>query len=80
MPKEKLALGLKEPTNVHKFLKNVVYMPVTSVTPKKPNEINITRLLGILNRYQLMAEYLSKQQNLPFEKKSAPAKMGTAKL
>lgn len=41
MPKEKLALGLKQPENVHKFLKNVVYMPVTSITPKKANEINI---------------------------------------
>jgi GMP synthase-like glutamine amidotransferase len=43
------------------MMKNVIYLPVNITVPKKEMDIMIQRMLGICYRYQLLAEYKSKQ-------------------
>ena len=43
------------------MMKNVIYLPVNITVPKKEMDIMIKRVLGICYRYQLLAEYRSKQ-------------------
>ncbi len=61
MPKDKLAEGLQPVTNCQKMMNNVIYLPVNLTVPKKEMDIMIQRMLGICYRYQLLAEYKSKQ-------------------
>jgi hypothetical protein len=79
MPKEKLAQGLQPVSNCQKILNNVVYAPVNPWVPKKEMDVTIRRLLGICYRYQLLAEFKSKQLNQPLEAKNA-VRMGQPKL
>lgn len=80
MSEDKIKAGLQPPVNCQKLLKNVLYLPVNLSVPKKEMDIMIKRFLGICYRYQLMAEFLSKQQNKPIEAKAVPPTMGPAKL
>ena len=80
MPKDKLAQGLQPVINCQKAMNNVVYLPVNLSVPKKEMDIMIKRMLGICYRYQLLAEYKSKQLNQPLDEKSLPMRMGQAKL
>jgi hypothetical protein len=80
MPEDKLAQGLQPVTNCEKMMKNVVYLPVNITVPKKEMDIMIKRVLGICYRYQLLAEYRSKQLNQPLDAKAMPIRMGQAKL
>lgn len=67
MPKDKLELGLKPAVNCEKFMNNVVYLPVNMTVPKQELDVMIKRFLGIAYRYQLFAEYMSKQLNKPLQ-------------
>ena len=80
MPEEKLKAGLSDLTNCKKFFNNVVFIPINATVPKKEVDIMIKRMLGIVNRYQLLAEYMSKVQNRPLDAKITPPLMAQAKL
>jgi hypothetical protein len=58
------------------MMNNVIYLPVNLTVPKKEMDIMIQRMLGICYRYQLLAEYKSKQQNQPLDSKAMPVRMG----
>lgn len=66
MPEDKLQLGLKPAENVKKAFNHMVFLPVNFSIPKKEMDVMIKRTLGILYRYQLLAEFMTKAQNKPF--------------
>jgi energy-coupling factor transporter ATP-binding protein EcfA2 len=63
MPEEKLKAGLPDAANCKKAFNNIVFLPVNPSIPKKEMDIMIKRVLGIVNRYQLLAEFMSKAKN-----------------
>ena len=72
MPIDKLEQGLKPATNCEKFMNNVCYLPVNLTVPKHELNIMINRVLGIVYRYQLFAEYMSKHVNKPIQSSVRP--------
>lgn len=78
MPEAKLKEGLTDTVNCKKMFANACFLPVNFSIPKKEMDIMIKRTLGIISRYQLLAEYLSKKKNIPLPHQNHP--IAAAKL
>jgi hypothetical protein len=67
MPLSKIEEGLKPPQNCRNLFKNLVFLPVNFSIPRKEMDVLIKRVLGIVQRYQLMASFVAKSKNQPLE-------------
>jgi hypothetical protein len=67
MPLSKIEEGFKPAQNCRNLFKNLVFLPVNFSIPRKEMDVLIKRVLGIVQRYQLMASLVAKAKNQPLE-------------
>lgn len=67
MPLHKIEEGFKPALNCRSLFNNLVFLPVNFSIPRKEMDVMIKRVLGIVQRYQLLASFVAKAKNQPLE-------------
>ena len=63
MPLSKIEEGFKPALNCRSMFNNIVFLPVNFSIPRKEMDVMIKRVLGIVQRYQMMASLVAKAKN-----------------